>query len=695
MNKFLSCVSFAVLVVFSFGNSEAQSLRANWGEVSIEDLKMEYCPSDSGAAAYVLSDFGDYMINGNFEFEMIRHRRVKIFNRIGYKEASISLPVEKGEQSEEITNIKATTYNLSENNEIVETELRSEDIFRKKSSTRSEIISFTMPALRPGCIIEFTYKIITPFLDKGHKWVFQSDIPVRWSEFRVLRPRDFIYNKVIRGSDTLKIATQRDTSIVVWGVMKSVIGKSAVPFWINIWAGKDLPAVKDEPYSSNSMNAYLTVEMQLKGIQTYYYDFKFPTRWDEIGEMLSAYDYFTEFREPPDTVKQLAKEIVKDKPTELDKLIAIHEWVRKNTRASIVPMVIRYNATFPELLETKEGTVADVNLLLIALLRCAGIACNPVITATSDFGKIQDIHPTVRQFNYLFAWVKIGEKYLGVDAGTPEIPYNLIPVKLLNTLGLVIKDNSIEWVEITARRKNTVVKTAQINIAPDGSMDGHLNCTLSDYSAMDARLKLTASKEQDAVKNIFGVQYNNFSLDSISITGKDDVNQDLVVSAKLLPEIYLQSSGDLMYLNPAVFDPITATPFLAEERRFAIDFSYPAKNSSDVNFNIPEGYIVQETPPNCLYYTKESGIVYTRKITMDEKSIRVVRAFDIKTSLLQPDMYPSVKTFYEKVIKAEAEQITLVKKTVPKTTEGAGEISKTADDAKKTAIVPKAKIKKK
>ena len=60
-------------------------------------------------------------------------------------------------------------------------------------------MKFAMPALRNGCVIEVSYKVISPYLFNFHSWDFQSHIPKINSEYEVHIPGFWNYNISLRG----------------------------------------------------------------------------------------------------------------------------------------------------------------------------------------------------------------------------------------------------------------------------------------------------------------------------------------------------------------------------------------------------------------------------------------------------------------------------------------------------------------
>ena len=93
--------------------------------------------------------------------------------------------------------------------------------------------------------------------------------------------------------------------------------------------------------------------------------------------------------------------------------------------------------------ERKKGSAGEINLLLVNLLKSAGIEAYPVLAAERDFGKVDTTYPFIDRFNKTIAFaIADGKQYL-LDATQENCPPGLTPYSLLNTLVfLLIKRNT-------------------------------------------------------------------------------------------------------------------------------------------------------------------------------------------------------------------------------------------------------------
>ncbi|HYC84789.1 MAG TPA: DUF3857 domain-containing protein, partial [Chryseosolibacter sp.] len=165
-------------------------------------MTMKSYPEDTSAAAVILSNYGEAYVSINavapsMNFE--RHVRIKILKSEGVDWANASvLLYHEGADEEKLTNLKAVTYNL-ENGKIVESKMEKTAIFRDKFNRYFNRVKFTLPNVKVGSVLEYSYTIMSDFVTNFPDLKFQYDIPVRHSEFWAIIPDFFTYEKYMAG----------------------------------------------------------------------------------------------------------------------------------------------------------------------------------------------------------------------------------------------------------------------------------------------------------------------------------------------------------------------------------------------------------------------------------------------------------------------------------------------------------------
>ena len=89
----------------------------------------------------------------------------------------------------------------------------------------------------------------------------------------------------------------------------------------------------------------------------------------------------------------------------------------------------------------------QLNLMLLVLLREAGIAADPVLTSTRSHGKMYEDYPLLDQFNHLLIMAEVDGKSMILEATDPLRPMGCPDMETLNKRGWNTEKG---WVDIEA-----------------------------------------------------------------------------------------------------------------------------------------------------------------------------------------------------------------------------------------------------
>lgn len=185
MNTKTLSVAMLLLCIAVSPSFSQDKINIKFGKVTAADFDLSKQKFDSGASAVVIADIGDSYFEGNskgwFGIQFRKQTRIKILNKNGFGAADVVIPLYKNRESrEEANSIKAYTYNL-ENGAVVTTALEKKSIFEDKYDKNHIAVKFTLPAVKEGSIIEFTYTIKSDYYWNLQSWEFQGEYPVLWS----------------------------------------------------------------------------------------------------------------------------------------------------------------------------------------------------------------------------------------------------------------------------------------------------------------------------------------------------------------------------------------------------------------------------------------------------------------------------------------------------------------------------------
>ena len=654
--------NFIIYVTIIFGllsfNLCAQEPNVEWGEIPKSDLEMTTYPSDTNATAVILYEYAESKLDDDLNIILSVHRRIKILNQSAFEKGTETLILSTDDGEERLYGVEGTTYSLNDNGEITKTEFNNDEVYEDEVIKGRTRYKFTMPALKPGCVIEYKYKIVSKYLSDISDWTFQKDEPVRWSEYKFQFPKNIAYAVVKRGYEPWAIDQVNEVTQTFSGSAAMLIGSDMPKCWEYVLAVKDIPALRDEPYITTINDYTNVVNIQLSGYAfANGYIRKFFTDWKALVDRLVDSDSFGDKIDVTGDVEDLANNITKGITNPLDKMKVIYNWVSNsivwNGRNNI-----NAEQDVDDIIEYKKGNIAEINFLLLSLLKSVGIEGDPVILSTRGNGQIQDLYPIVYQFNYVIAKVKVDSTDYLLDATDPLRPYNLLPSKILNTKGLVVQKDKVQWIPITSDKKNIDKAMTLIHVNKDGSIIGKLEDSYGEYNSLSNRKKLSDEKDIEVAKDLLNTESQGINIDSVIVSSKDSIQSPLNFITYISSDSYTQTNGELIYLNPYLVHRWKENPFKSKERKFAIDYGFKNGDLTVIDIYIPDGYELKEKIQNTKVMVGKFAS-YSRIAGVEGNMIQIINKMEIRSSLINQKYYSELKNFYARIVALQSEEIVL------------------------------------
>ena len=172
-----------ILVLLVFTGMQLSAQNYKFKKVSKEELSEKVYAKDSTApAAYLYvkrKSYYRYVNNEGLTLVTEIHKRIKFYSKEGFDYATETVSLYQSNGAEEkISGIKAYTYSLEEG-KVVETKLEKDGIFKTKKTKNRNEVKFTMPNVKEGSVVEYTYKISSPYIQSIDEFVFQDAIPIK------------------------------------------------------------------------------------------------------------------------------------------------------------------------------------------------------------------------------------------------------------------------------------------------------------------------------------------------------------------------------------------------------------------------------------------------------------------------------------------------------------------------------------
>lgn len=658
-------------LLFIMNQSYAQEkMPVKFGQVTPKDLAVKKYEIDTSAHAVIIAESGYTSFEANnkmgFTLNFKCYRRVHILDKKAFDLADFNfLLYKKGETEESLEDIRAVTYNLVDG-KVVASEL---DL---KNSVYKEIINkeqyrkkFTFPNVREGSVIEIAFTIKSDFLYNLQPWNFQDEYPCLWSEYKLSLPSFYSYLVLTKGYLPFAIQDKKDRSesftvINSRGMLASdryYISANVTDFR---WVMKNVPAFKEEKFTSSSRNHISRIEFQLKEALHPLEYRNYTATWHQViedllkrenfGEKLTADNFWMD-----EITKPLFAEA--DKPGSAKR---IFYYVRDNFTCTDYSELFA-GQSLREVYKTKKGAVSEINLLLVALLKHVGLEATPVILSTREHGVTNESYPLLSQYNYVIVQVVIDGHPYYLDATEIRLAFGRLPLRcyngharLVNTMGAPLYFNSDT---LTDRRITSVI----IINDKKGNLAGSLSRQTGDIGSFYLREAVPGKglkNMQEEVAKLFSedVVISNFAIDSIN-----NHESNILLHYDF---DYPEQKADRLYFNPLIGgEEIKENPFKSANRLYPVEMPYGSDYIYTLQMEVPAGFEVEELPKSVVVRLNDSGdAVFEYNISYAGNSISFRSRLIFRRANFVPQEYEMLRGFYAMIVKKESEQIVFKRK---------------------------------
>ena len=557
MKSSIIILSFSILF---FSKAFAQETY-KFGKVDDELVAMNAYPADPSAEAVIIQDIGDSKFiydqnKSSFRLQFERHMIIKILSKDGYDWANHEIELyQSGADKEEVFTLKGNSYNL-ENGKVQKTKLDKSSIFYENKNDFWDVQKFSMPSVKEGTVIEFTYTVMSDFFFNLRSWQFQHDIPVMYSEYNTSIPQYFTFRKITQGYHPMSLNEEKQIpkSIVFRSFERSNVGNREsssssnevryVDFTTQLIA-TSVPAMRDEAYVSSMDNYVTKIDFELQSTQFPGGEYKdYRNTWATLNKkLLETRRFGLQAKHARFTKNDIGE--VSGTPEE--KIAQVYEFVKKNVKWN------RFNSIYATFDTEKaykdgEGSVADINLLLTAMLRDQDIQADPVLISTRDNGLVRENYPITGQFNYLIVAVKLEDRTLLLDATNTTTPIGFLQEKCLNTKGWAVADSGGYWVDLSPGLGYKKSVATQLTLKEDGNMVGTLKLSSDDYASFKSRQEILQDGEDKYVEQ-FTKENSWLKVGDHSFENVGDISSPLVENFDVEVVEMINSTGDLIFLT--------------------------------------------------------------------------------------------------------------------------------------------------
>lgn len=657
----LCCVSFL---------TNAQDFRM--GKVSKTELEENFHPADTSAVAAILYKKGNtrFELDSETEFILVHEVeiRLKIYKKEGLNYANFSMPYYTGGKKEALIFDDVATFNLV-NGKIERTKIKKEGEFEEKINDNWSQKKIVLPAVKEGSVVEFKYVYKTPYLNSIPDWYFQYEIPVNNIEYSVYIPQYYIYRTSLNSTEIdvkqeIKsiqkgVTTATTTSYGTRNLGSTQTGSISYNEVRTFYSAKNLPALKQEEFVNNIKNYVASVKHDLVRIQYPNNQKDLSMSWEDLAKTI--YDN-------PDFGKELNQKSYFEDDLNQILTTGMPRDEKINTVLNFVKNKVIWNENYgyycrdgvKKAYKNKSGNVAEINLMLTAMLRYAGLNANPVLVSTRSNGIA--IFPNTNAFDYIIVAVETENNTILLDATSKFSAPNIIPVRTLNWMGRLIReDKTTTEIDLLPKTVSRDVVSLIGKIEETGEISAKMRRNHFDYNAYLFRENYNGISEDSYLENL-EKRYSGIEIENnYQRLNFDDLSKTVVENFAFKGDNAVDIIGDKIYFAPMWFFKRTKNPFIQKERKYPIDFVFPHHDKYNLSYTIPEGYQIESIPESIHLVFQNNMGSFKFQINHTENQIQLVVDFTINTAIVSELHYAELKEFFKKIVEKQNEKVVLKK----------------------------------
>jgi hypothetical protein len=646
-----------VLAIFHLPGALAQVIPP-WPPISKEELELKDNPQHPGDAAIIL--YSEVQTDNGKALET-HFTRIKVFQEQGKKYGDIEIPY--FEDRVDVRDIRART--VAPDGRATEfSGMVFDKVVVKTRRYKLSAKAFSLPNVQPGSIIEYSYSLHfhaeIPDLPRqpgrigfnrlivypAAQWIVRRELFVRRAHF-VLHPFSPRVQVLVRVIELPKIAPpERQAN----GVMQLDV--------------ENVPGIHEEEYS--------LPEDARQGAVYLFYALSYASNEGYWQDLARIENYAVErFISPSKAIRQEVERLISpgDAPeTELRKLYERVQQIRAvnfeptRTEKERKQEDLKPNKTAEDVLTRGYAFANQINLLFVALAREAGFTAYVLRITSRNRNLFHEALLDPYQLDADVVEVRLQDKTLYLDPGTPHCPFDLLPWEDTDTQGIRLAlDGGLVEVPQPASVQALTERTARLSLDKEGNLDGKLEVSFTGQEALIRRLSEN-NKDEAGRKDFLEQEIREWlpqgaTVKLDSVTGWEGSTGPLHATFSVQILNFAVPSGERLLLSAVIVHSKEAKAFQTSQRENPVYLRYGYETSDELTLRIPDGFKIESLP--AVQGAQTSFGSYAISIGQHGSVLTMKRKFVMHGYYFEVKRYPEIRDFYDFVRANDDEQIIL------------------------------------
>jgi len=538
----------------------------------------------------------------------------------------------------------------------------------KRGLNQVNEITFTLPSVEVGSIIEYRYQMRYDRYESAPDWEIQKPYFTHHVHFSFTPDERFSPARLKAGSAGVTNSGLLDpngdplTDIRAGKILPPGAAVKDEASGVYTLDMDDIPALPNEPFSPPDEGRAYRVEFAYVAN---------PDLKDYWQKQMSFWNKkLSQYIEPTTALKNAVQEALAGATTDLDKAKKLYEFTSRmenidggsNGDPGIGSEWIPAGHVDQVLLD-KKGTSNQIAYLYLAMARVAGLNARAERIASRSVRFFSAQFRDPGQLDTVVIALNVEGKDITVDPGTKMAPFETLHWAHAAAAGLALNNGKVDTI-ITPEQKvtdNLVLHVGSISVTPQGGVSGAVKVAFLGQPAL--RLRQMALAKADAPKSEIERMLAQQVPSGVEarvdrVANMDDPNRQLVAVVNISGTLGSPAGGRIV-LPRNFFSTRQGNPYPEDSDRISpVDVHYPAQEQDQITYVLPAGFTVEGKPEDSVVKW-ESNAAYEQKAKVAPNSFTCTRVLARGFTLLEPKDYSGLHDFYQKVVAADQQQVVL------------------------------------
>lgn len=577
--------------------------------------------------------------------------RVKILTEEGRKYANVEIPFAK--VFEDIKAIHARTIHPDGSIANFDGKAAEKTLLKNKGG-QYDAVTFTLPDVQVGSIIEYFYTIeFKGGWIHGSNWIISQDLFTKHAKF-TLRPFQGDTTLTLRWSEHLPSgmpSTKQDPGGLVHLDVDNVFAFQREDF---MPPENDLKARVDFTYAPT----YDLTELD-------------PNKyWKKIGRKRAG--EAEDFGGKREAVQRVVAETISPGDSDEMKLQKLYARVQQLKNSSFeTPRTDdekkrdkeKAAPNAEDVLRQSSGTRTQLNWLYLALVRAAGFEAYGVWVSDRSNYIFNPQSMNSGRLDRSLVLVRLAGKDLYFEPGAEFTPFGILDWAETGVPGLRLDKDGGTWVQtaVPDSSLSQIQHKAELKLSDTGDLEGKLTVTFTGLEALRRRVGQRNADEVARKRYLEEeVQQTIPVASEVKLTNSPDwasSSSSLQAEFSLKVPGWVQRGGRVALCPVGLFGANERHVFDHAERVHPIYFEFPSQRVDDINIELPTGWNVGALPKaqNQDYHV----VGYSVGAESSKTGFHVKRRLDVNIISLDTKYYSPIRSFFQGVRVGDAEQVVL------------------------------------